>query len=220
MARYWCVPPEWTGETAFLLAGGPSLRDFDCKVLRGVGRVIAINRSYRLAPWADVLYFCDLYWWQHHKLEVEELFRGRYIVTLENQIDGVKTLRNTGTSGLETDPSGLRTGNNSGYQAINLAYHFGVKRIVLLGYDMRVSPDGRTHWHGGYTGYSADTYRDLFRNYMIPCFDTLVQPLRDAGIEVINATPNSALQCWSYRPIGEVLATLRASYGHTQSCPR
>jgi hypothetical protein len=220
MAKYWCVPPEWVGETAFLLAGGPSLRDFDCTVLRGAGRVIAINHSYRLAPWADVLYFCDLSWWRQHELEVRELFQGRYIVTLENRIDGVKTLRNFGVSGLETDPSGLRTGNNSGYQAINLAYHFGARRIVLLGYDMRVSPDGRTHWHGGYTGYSADTYRGLFSSHMAPYFDTLVQPLRDAGVEVVNATPDSALRCWPYCPVGGVLAALRAGYGHTQSYSR
>ena len=55
---YWSIPPEWTGETAFLLGGGPSLKGFNAECLRG-RRVIAINNSWELAPWADVLYFCD-----------------------------------------------------------------------------------------------------------------------------------------------------------------
>jgi hypothetical protein len=34
---------------------------------------------------------------------------------------------------------------------------------------------------------------------------TLVEPLRNAGVEVINATLDSALTCWPSKPIEEAL---------------
>jgi hypothetical protein len=44
-------------------------------------------------------------------------------------------------------PAGaIRTGGNSGYQAVNLAWLFGAARIVLLGFDMGAT-GGRLHWH-------------------------------------------------------------------------
>lgn len=198
MSRYWVVPPIWAGETCFILAGGPSLQGFRADRLKGCGRVLVINQSYQLAPGADCLYFCDARWWKVHGSQVRNLFTGSYIVTLENQIEGVKTLRNTGPIGLETDPGGLRTGSNSTYQAINLAVHFGIKRIVLLGVDMQVV-DGRTHWHEPYPWEGTpEAFSKVLTQSMLPKFNTLVEPLQKAGVEVINATPGSALKCWSY----------------------
>ncbi len=200
----WSVPPEWTGETAFLIGGGPSLRGFDASILRG-RRVIAINNSWELAPWADVLYFCDYKWWEWHGDKVTEGFEGRYIVTpsqiLKDPRGRLVTL--TGGTGLETDPGGLRHGSNGGYQAINLAYHFGAKRIVLLGYDM--TADKRTHFHDGHPTTKMDAYRRTLEFSMLPKFPTIVEPLKKAGVEVINATPGSALKCWPYRPLEEIL---------------
>ena len=46
---------------------------------------------------------------------------------------------------------------------------------------------------------------------MLPPMSTLVQPLRDQGVEVINCTPKSAVLTvtpWPYRPLEEVLGTL------------
>ena len=58
----------------------------------------------------------------------------------------IRMIENTGSDGLEPRPTGVRTGGSDGYQAINLAFHFGVKRIVLLGYDMKFGADGQVHW--------------------------------------------------------------------------
>jgi hypothetical protein len=203
MSGYWTVPPEWTGETAFILAGGPSLIGFRAEQLRG-HRVIAINGSFRLAPWADALYFCDASWWRANSQSVNEIFDGRYIVTIADVNGGVRRLRATGETGLEDDPGALRTGCNSGFQAINLAYHFGAKRIVLLGYDMQCAA-GRTHWHGGYKGQSADRFQRLLKTAMLPKFDSLVAPLAAAGVEIVNATPDSALTCWPSASLQSVL---------------
>jgi hypothetical protein len=175
--EFWTVPRLWDGETAYLVAGGPSLREMDLRPLEG-RKVVAINDSYQLCPWAPVLYFCDRRWldW-HENRPAFPAFRG-IKVTLDEDVlrrrDDIKGVKNTGTTGLELRPWGVRTGRNSGYQAINLAVHFGVKRIVLLGYDMRVV-NGRTHWHDG---HPVETRPTLYETCMLPSFPTLVEPLR------------------------------------------
>lgn len=200
---YWTATPEWYGETAYILGCGPSLNIDDVSLLQG-RRVIAINDAYRLAPWAEVLYFCDQKWWDEHKMDVLDRFVGRMIVTMSNLIHGVKTLRCTGDTGLETDPGAVRHGSNSGFQCINLAYHLGATRIVLLGYDMRVNGH-KLHWCHRRDMQTADGFQRTLSNVMLPKFQSIVQPLAEAGVEVINCTPRSALTLWPIRDICEVL---------------
>ena len=213
---YWTVPLEWTGETCFILGCGPSLRGFDARVLRGRGRVIAVNDSFRLAPWADVLYACDLRWWQTRQAGVRDLWAGRRMVTLENEIDGVLRLRNSGEDGLETDPGALRTGKNSGYQAIGLAYHFGASRIVLLGFDMRLGRHGELHWNERSDGQTPQGFAGTLA-LMLPKFETLRKPLATAGVQVVNATPGSALRVWPMVRLGDVLNEMDAHRSGTSN---
>lgn len=80
---------------------------------------------------------------------------------------------------------GVRTGGNSGHQAINLAVHLGVSKILLLGFDQK-----GTHWFGDHPKPSnAD-----FTNTLAGRYATLLKPLRKLGIAVVNVTPESALQ--------------------------
>jgi hypothetical protein len=216
----WSVPKMWKGETCFILAGGPSLKGFNSGVLRGRGRVITVNDSWRLAPWADANYFCDDQWWTNQiaanrrSLEPtphcfhEMIYRGFWVAGSMAFKDHpqVRCLRLTGQQGLETDPTGLRHGSNSGYQAMGLAYHFGVSRIVLLGYDMNTQ-GARTHWHDE---ARPDGFTSIVRNTMLPNFQTLVEPLAAAGVEVINATPDSELKCWPFQPLEALLGGARA----------
>lgn len=200
MPDYWSVPRLWEGETVTILGGGPSLRSVDLS--RITGRVIAINDAFKLKPDSDILYFCDRSWWDGPHGRSSEVCRKfdtvcrnfGGIVTLENDIPGIKRLRNTGPTGLETDPAGLRHGSNSGYQCINLAYHLGVRRIVLLGFDMRCV-DGSTHFNHRPEQQSVHGFERTLA-VMLAKFETLVDPLKEAGVEVINATEGSRLECW------------------------
>ena len=204
---YWSVPPEWYGDTCYILAGGPSLKGFDPFSIPVGGRIIVVNNSFLLCPFADVLYFCDRAWWLQHRTEVEAQFTGQYIVTIAADVghSKLKRLRSSGLTGLDPDPGFLRHGCNSGYQAICLAYHFGAKRIVLLGYDMHVPPGGETHWHGGHKDTKPDKFAKLLEQNMLPRFASLVEPLAAAGVEVVNATPGSALTCWPMVGFADVL---------------
>lgn len=87
----------------------------------------------------------------------------------------------------------LHQGHNSGYQALNLAYLLGARRIVLLGYDMQMT-GARAHFFGDHPAgcYAESNYRQDF----LPAFPALARDLADEGIDVVNCTPHTALTCF------------------------
>lgn len=196
------VPRLWPGSTIVCLAGGPSLTPEDVNYCRGKARVIAINDAYRLAPWADVLYACDAAWWNYHKGVMS--FAGlKYSITAPRDNPWhVQILRNDGPQGICTNPTGLRVGSNSGYQAINLAVHLGASRILLLGYDMSVAPGGRVHWFGNHP-------RPLKQNSsysgFLAKFPSMVDPLKSLGVSVVNCSRRTALKTFPREPLETAL---------------
>lgn len=196
---YATVPHLCVGGTVVCLGGGPSLTPADVDYVRGKASVIAINDAYRLAPWADVLYACDARWWEWHRGVPS--FQGLKFSLQKRaaQWPGVRVLRNTGTEGLERKPTGLRTGRNSGYQAINLARHLGAVRVLLLGYDMQHT-GGKTHWHGDHPG-SPPSYVGSFRS----SFKALAQVLHEYQLTIINCSRETALSCFPRQAIDDVL---------------
>ncbi len=199
------VPKRWPGETVVIIGGGPSLTVQDVDVVRqqhqrGLVRVIAVNDAYMIAPFADVLYAADGQWWNWHG-GVSCFVRPKYSIEGRDQATwpDVQILRNTGFDGLELDPTGLRAGFNSGYQAVNLAVHFGAARILLLGFDM--SPDGaKTHWFGDHPQPRPSPYPQ-----MIAAFETLIEPLREIGVEVLNCSRRTALTAFPCSPLADAL---------------
>lgn len=199
------APRIWPGSTVVCIASGPSLTADDIEVVHrahdaGQVKVIVINTTYQLVPWADCLYACDARWWKWHEGAMG--FHGlKYsLQAVRGKEYGVTVLKNTGTTGLELDPSGLKTGHNSGYQAINLAVHFGATKIVLLGYEMQRSKDGKVHWHGDHRQAPSVPFV-LF----LPAFPTLVKPLRDVGVHIVNCSRNTALNAFPKSRLEDVL---------------
>jgi hypothetical protein len=190
MGQLVAVPRLWPGETAVICASGPSLTAEDVEYCRGKARTIVINSTYQIAPWADVLYAADRRWWQWHKGAMD--FKGlKYSLERPDPAFGVVTLTATGDRGLAHEPHTLRTGRNSGYQAINLAKHLGVSRIVLLGYDMQTTDTGKQHWHEDHPGNPRMNFAQW-----LPYFQSLVGPLQAAGVAVVNCTRATALHCF------------------------
>lgn len=186
------VPRLWPGCTMVLLGDGPSLDLQDVNAVRGRARVLAMNTSFRIAPWADVL-------WSYHTRDLQAVsgvdpitYRGR-IFSAEPAPAPWPVIALTGPEGLELDPTGVRHGNNSGYSAINVAVHLGARRIILLGYDCCAADDGRVNFarpadYPGRKAYAFETWRKRFV--------TIVAPLRAAGVEVVNASRRTALDCF------------------------
>jgi hypothetical protein len=196
------VPTLCPGGVVVCLGGGPSLHSEDVDACRGKATVIAVNDAWRLAPWADALIASDAAWWSHYRGVPG--FTGLKVCVQPgaDRWPGVMVLRNTGHAGIETDPTGLRTGRNTGAAAINLAVHFGARRILLLGYDMEAKDERHSHWFGAHPqGLRGGSPYALFREM----FATMVGPLRAAGVEVINCSRQTALTCFPRRTLAEVL---------------
>jgi hypothetical protein len=178
--------------------------------------VLAINNNYALAPWAEWLYAGDYQWWRCHlrgshgnKVWKEKLddFRGERW-TLDRKASTDFSLRwIEDASGpnkpmrLCKEPGRVYNGANSGFAAINLAYHFGARRILLLGYDMQKT-GGKGHWFGDHPPeLSSAADFPAFRSY----FPLLAEDLAAEGIEVVNCSRATALDVFRKSTVQEEL---------------
>ena len=199
--KYTKVKPIWKGETVFIIGGGPSLYKFDFNLLRNKN-TLAINKAVQTCPWADILYWTDSRVYSWLKTDINNFKGDKYTIKPFNTPPEVNVLKNTGTEGLELDPIGIRHGNNSGYAAINLAYHLGVKRIILLGYDMG-NMGTQSHYHNGYPVNM--TMNETYESKMLPTFKSLVEPLKKNDVEIINANPISKIKCFTKMSLEKAL---------------
>lgn len=182
---------RWKGETVVCVASGPSLRREDVEAARGKARVIVINREFETAPWADALYAADYRFWQTYIADIRRVFRGElWTVDARGAHQYKLNLVQRGTrEGLAKEANTVNTGGNSGFQAINLAAQWGAARIVLLGYDMQRT-DGKEHHYGKHEGRLPN---GVGFKLWIPCFGPLMRDLRKVGVEVWNATRETAI---------------------------
>lgn len=211
---YATVPKLWPGGTILCAASGPSLTREDLEACRGlVDATVVVNDVYQVAPWADVLYAADERWWHWHR--GAPLFTGRKysLSQFARRYKGVEVLQNTGRERLELKPTGLRSGRNSGYQAIGLAVHLGAKRILLLGYDLSLGPQGEKHYFGDHPAPASSPF-EKWR----PIYATLVEPLAAAGVEVVNCTRRTRLECFPRSPLETELARLEAERTEAAPC--
>lgn len=223
MDRFARITRAWAGQTVACIGSGPSATLDALTALREAKlKTIAVNDMYLVAPWADVSYFADTRWWDWHHhgrfgkkfswvefapAEVSERFRAfaGAKITIENSgalipDADVFMLHNLGYEGLSEVPNGLHTGSNSGYQAINIAYLAGARRIVLVGYDLRFEK-GRSHSHNGHpVDVGEERYHQYARNY-----SSMVPQLAKAGVEVINCSPKSKVTAFPIKTIEEAL---------------
>lgn len=204
----WTVPRDWEGDTCAVLGSGPSLTAAVADQLRGRCRVIAVNNvgiSFKnakgvphdaVAPWADVLYAADRMWWHNNK-PAAEAFTGTKVTVMPISYDdyapadGVHVVGNGGALGFDERQDYIRTGWNSGFQAVHLAAHFGAKRILLFGFDMHA--DNGQHYFGDHQWRPG--YKSRYELFL-RAFKDISSPLKARGVTVLNCTPGSALKCF------------------------
>lgn len=186
------------------VASGPSLSVEQCeRVARSGWRVVVVNNTWGRIPSADALYACDGRWWQAHIAAVRASFRGElWTQDVAAAVEhGLQLVRCVDAPGLGRQPLTVHSGQNGGYQAINLAYHCGARRIILLGYDMQRTA-GRAHWHADHPdGWGNARYPETW----VPRFDALAADLEAAGVAVVNATTETALHCFPRLTLEEAL---------------
>jgi len=198
--------PDWRGETVVIAASGPSFRAEDIAYARGRARVAVINSTWKAAPWADMLYACDSAWWKHtdpgYGQEALREFKG--LKVSGRKVPGthwvtVKIVNEMIWTGVE-----IGGGGNSAFQAMNLAVLWGAMRIILTGVDcMQIGE----HWHGKHPApltQLQETNKGRATAW-IDAFGQVAPALKKGGVEVLNATRETALECFPRIDIRDAL---------------
>jgi hypothetical protein len=205
------IERDWEGMTAVIIGGGPSLslaQIREVAIARGkpdsLVRVIAVNDAVYVAWFADWLHACDGKWWRWNIQSVYR-FPGRKTTldpTIPAQwVDG--HLEFSEGHGYDPDPSKCRGGSNSGYQALHLAAHAGVKRAILIGFDMQAPNDGAPHWFGQHE--KGREFSQAAPKIWRKRFPPLAEDLARIGVEVLNASIETAVDCFPRVDLKEAL---------------
>lgn len=203
------VERRFPNQTIVVVATGPSLTAADVALCRARAPMVVVNDAYRLAPWADALVAADASWWLNHQ-GVPDFAGDKWSVNhtswtrLCDRWPAVQRLRSSGDDGIETDPTAIRTGRNSGYLALNVAVHYGASKILLLGYDMGHRKGAPAHFFGDHPG--AMRQRSPF-DLFIAKYQTAVEPLKRLGVDVVNCSCATALTCFRRSTLEQELPT-------------
>lgn len=198
--------PVFLNEEVYIIGGGPSLKDFDWSLLRGLN-TIGCNDAYTLgSEICNCCIFGDIRWWEKHK-EALENYNGE-IYCIEPRLfskqlpERIKHVRRY-ASGLQID--GVGWNGNTGFAAINLAILFGSKKIYLLGFDMKRQPISeterckkaipektRSNWHKNNLDNNPDSVYKKFLHWA----DFVERDWHEKfwDVQIFNITDDSALE--------------------------
>lgn len=220
----WNIPKMWEGGEAWIIGGGPSVpyqfnvpEDIIQKVLRKEldpstyspylscihnKHVIGVNMAYKIGMWIDIIFFGDGGFYLKNREDLAS-FPG-LVVSCNSKVnskihegDRVKFIQkdNRTPRGLTTRKNCVSWNGNSGAAAINLAVQLGVKKIMLLGFDMNLGPTGGQHWHSLYASANRkdkSLHKLPFHRHMLG-FGPMKKQAHKLGIEILNVNPNSAI---------------------------
>lgn len=223
----WVPPKIWQGETCWIVGGGNSLTQqfrIPKKLVQQVRdgivpisefspymsllhneHVIGINGAFLLGDWIDFCFFGDKMWYFDNAAALEK-YKGilvgcpEFLQVQGWQKLGIKYLKKSvKTYGISENPSEVCWNQNSGAASISMAYHLGCKRIILLGFDMTLSPAGIGHWHNLYHNKTNMP----FAKHLVG-FDAIAEDAKRLGIEIINASPSSKITQFPKMNISEI----------------
>lgn len=210
----WRCEAEWAGETVFIIAGGTSVETQNLDLLRD-RRVIVINSSVHTAPWASLLFFGDIRWYERvpENRQATEAFGGPVVTgsKFAPNVHGViKKMNKVDPALLASDRCAVAYKKTSITAAINIAVHRGCCQIVLLGADGRAASDGRTHHHKPHIWAQRRGCWDVHKKELA----AIAPQLQTLGIPVLNASPGSAWDIWPVMSLSEALQEIaRCSFG-------
>lgn len=171
---------RWDGRTVVCIASGPSLTREDCELVRESGYpTIVTNTTFRMCPWANILFGFDARWWKHYRDEVAS-FRGERLSSSMVAVNYGATVVSLGY-------------RNSGACAVALAMSRGASRVVMLAYDADLGPDGETHHHGSHPPElsNAESMGDWPEQFL-----RLAKVARRRGVTILNASRRTSLTCF------------------------
>lgn len=186
--------PDWRGKTVVCIASGPSLTPEDCDLVRASGHtVIVTNTTFRMCPWADVLFCFDAKFWEKNIREIDTVFTDQRVsVSTAAKGFGVESTY---------QQKWFKGQGNSGVCAIAFALAGDAEKVILLGYDCQKT-GGKSHWHGDHPlGLSNCASIKHWPSQ----FAQIAAQARTQKIAVINATRETALACFDRGDLVEAL---------------
>ncbi len=231
----WKVPRIWEGGDVWILGGGPSVPyqfGIPEEVVQQVVKkesppsiyspymsalhdkhVIGINMAYRIGNWIDMVVFGDRTFFLE-QIEGLSQFPGLRVclsssVKFPSWVKYIK--RDTSkTMGISTNPHMAGWSGNTGAAAISIAYHTGAKRVILLGFDMKMGDNQYQHWHDLYNRgplRSTDIRRmkRLPFNHHLKGFDNIARDAEKLGLTILNACPDSAITHFPKCTVDDIL---------------
>lgn len=234
----WVIPKLWKDGECWIIGGGPSIprqfgipEDVISQVMnRSKGpeiyspylspiqdrHVIGVNAAYLIGTWIDFIVFGDNGFYRKNRTNLLNYPKPVISVTKGAGVQfdsGIKLVRrhNKKSSGLVLDnPRFICWNGNSGASAINVAYHMGARRIILLGFDMNLDSNLSQHWHIHYASAGRDKKDKNFKKRLpfhrhLKGFPDIARDAKKAGVEILNVSPDSAIQDFPKVNLKEVL---------------
>lgn len=203
--------------TICCIGTGPSLTAEHIAVARDKGFTLyGCNNAYQLVPDLQLLYGCNYEWWAHYWPQVKDLPAEKWTTNEKAATEfGIRWIAERNAPGLSLEDDVIHHGHGSGFSLVSMAWRARPERIVLLGYDLRYAVD-----YDGFRRQIGSTPRHYFGEYPSsmqhwPRFRVergvhhglleLYQSVADQGaVEIINATPGSALACFPVKHISRI----------------
>jgi len=211
--RVKALPWDWTGRTAIICASGPSFTEEQAeKVIAHQANgtmVCTVNDAYRRIPDPDLMYACDMRWWQFHCTRGtlgDPKHDGKKVSGHPSQIPnhlGVIRVPGRGNGMRERrgqqawwrKPPTVVWAGSSGFQALNLVLHLAADPIILVGFDCKVDDKEQPHFFGKHPGgFSNPTAGSM--NALRMHFNNAAEEWPEARERIRNATPGSAITCF------------------------
>ncbi len=189
---------------------GPSLSKRQVESARAKGfTLVGCNRVWEIVPDLALLYGCNGQFWDYYwNRGLSEYSCEKWTTHPEAaKRYGLNWIAEKNAKGLSSDPSLIHHGHGSGYSLVNLAYLKGAERIVLLGYDLKYAND-----YNGHTQEIGSTPRHYFGEYPselqhwpkvqvkngvhVELLDLYRSIAKQGLVEILNATPDSAIDCF------------------------
>ena len=203
--------------TLVCIATGPSVTPEQVEIARRKGfELYACNNAIFLAPDAALLYAVNHRWWLHYWDKVKDLPCEKWTTnTFASEYFGINCINETHKPGLSQNRDVIHHGHGSGYSLVSMAYRNGAERIILLGYDLKYATDynaanhdpGSTprHFFGEYP-HSMQHWpsKQVKGGVHVELLELYRSIARQNVVEVVNCSPDSAIDCFPNVPIDAV----------------
>ena len=214
----WQVSKIWPDQDVFILGGGPSIpqqfnipqeiinkvrsKEISASIYSDYMKqihdknVIGINAAFMFGNWIDILFFGDIDFYRCYTDQLKNFTNLK--LTCREELDEynnqpyediyVIPKNENKRKGISDDPASISWNLNSGSASISIAANAGAKRIILLGFDMNPIPNNQHWWHRLYQYQDPPQF-----NRHIQGFEQIKQDADKRGIEILNASPDSAI---------------------------